>query len=177
MPSGFDNDVMYADNVDFSGGSPVAAKVTTDGQLLIGATASPNIRVATLTAGTGISITNAAGSITIDATSSGFTWTEETSTPISAAVNSGYIANLGSLLTFNLPGTFAVGDIIRIAGKGAGLWVIDAPAGDTIHFGNQDTTSGGTITATNRYDAIEIIGTVANTEWTVISSQGNLTVA
>lgn len=65
MASGFDNDVMYADNVDFTGGSPVSAKVTTDGQLLIGATASPNIRVNTLTAGTGIAITNGAGTISI----------------------------------------------------------------------------------------------------------------
>lgn len=67
MGSGFDNDVMYAENVDFSGGSPVAAKVTTNGQLLIGSTASPNIRVGTLTAGSGVSIANGAGAITISA--------------------------------------------------------------------------------------------------------------
>ena len=66
MP-GFDNGVVYATNVDFSQSSAVSgtAQVTADGQLLIGSTASPNIRVATLTAGTGVSITNGAGSITI----------------------------------------------------------------------------------------------------------------
>ena len=63
--AGFDNDVVYANNVDFSGGSPVSGKVTTDGQLLIGATASPNIRVGTLTApAAGVTITGGAGSIT-----------------------------------------------------------------------------------------------------------------
>lgn len=41
--------VLYADNVDFSGGSPVAPKVSTNGQLLIGHTASPHIKVGTLT--------------------------------------------------------------------------------------------------------------------------------
>ncbi len=66
--SGFSNDVMVAENVDFSGGFPVTGKVTTDGQLLIGAGVAPNIRVNTLTAGPGINITNAAGSITIGLT-------------------------------------------------------------------------------------------------------------
>lgn len=47
--AGFDNDVVYASNVDFTGGSPVIGKVTTDGQLLVGSTASPNIRVGTIT--------------------------------------------------------------------------------------------------------------------------------
>lgn len=65
--AGFDNDVMYATNVDFSGSTTPAATVLLDGQLLIGATASPNIRVNTLTAGAGITITNGTGSITIAA--------------------------------------------------------------------------------------------------------------
>ena len=65
MGSGFTNDIMHAENVDFSGGFPPEAKVISDGQLLIGATASPNIRVNTLTPGPGVSITNGSGSITI----------------------------------------------------------------------------------------------------------------
>lgn len=64
MP-GFDNNVVYAGNVDFTGGSPVAGQVTADGQLLIGSTADPKIRISTLTAGSGISITNGSGSISI----------------------------------------------------------------------------------------------------------------
>lgn len=63
--AGFDNDVMYADNVDFSGGSPITGKVTTDGQLLIGSTTGRNIRVNTITAGSGIVVTNGAGTITL----------------------------------------------------------------------------------------------------------------
>lgn len=68
MP-GFNNGVMWADNVRFDGtGYPGA--VTTDGQLLIGSTASPNIRVGTLTAGTGISVTPGAGTISVAAAAS-----------------------------------------------------------------------------------------------------------
>lgn len=60
-----DNQIMYADNVDFSGASIPTATVTMDGQLLIGSSVAPNIRVNTLTAGAGISITNGPGTITI----------------------------------------------------------------------------------------------------------------
>lgn len=68
--AGFDNDVMYASNVDFTGGSPVTGKVTTNGQLLIGSTASPNIRVGTL-ASAGGTITITVGAGTIDLATSG----------------------------------------------------------------------------------------------------------
>lgn len=80
--AGFDNDTMYANNVDFSGGSPVTGKVTADGELLIGSTASPNIRVGTLTAGTGIQVNNSSGGIEIvnTAPSSGGTVTDVTGT-------------------------------------------------------------------------------------------------
>ncbi len=73
--AGFDNDVVYADNVDFSGGSPVSGKILLDGQLLIGSTAlnagGTHINVGTLTAGTGIAITNGSGSIIIENTGGG----------------------------------------------------------------------------------------------------------
>jgi hypothetical protein len=65
--SGFTNDIMHAENVDFSGDFPVTPKVTANGQLIIGSGVAPHLRIATLTAGTGISITNGAGSITISA--------------------------------------------------------------------------------------------------------------
>jgi hypothetical protein len=65
--SGFDNEILYAENVDFSGDSQVEAKVTSNGQLLIGADSTPNIRVGTLTSGYLTEVTNGEGSITIDA--------------------------------------------------------------------------------------------------------------
>jgi len=61
-----DESIMFTDNVSFNG-TERGGKVTTDGQLLIGATAAPHIRVNTLTAGTGVTITNGTGSITIAA--------------------------------------------------------------------------------------------------------------
>ncbi len=61
--AGFDNEVVYATNVDFSSGSPVTGKVTTDGQLLIGSTATPNIRVSVPTGSTGVVVTTGAGTL------------------------------------------------------------------------------------------------------------------
>lgn len=88
--AGFDNDIVYANNVDFSGGDPISGKVVADGQLLIGATASPNIRVNTLTAGTGVTITNGEGTISVaasDATPLEFVTDSGTATPASNSVN------------------------------------------------------------------------------------------
>lgn len=65
MP-GFNNGVVYADNVSFDG-TAYPGKVTTDGQLLIGSSVAPNIRVATIaaTVGQGVSVTNGNGTITL----------------------------------------------------------------------------------------------------------------
>lgn len=103
---------------------------------------------------------------------------EITGTSHTAIPGGHYIANNVALVTITLPAVFEVGDIVHVVGKGSGLWALDCPAGDVIHFGNQDTSSGGTITATHRYDAIQVVGSVANSEWTCTGvSQGNLTVS
>ena len=69
MP-GFDNNTVYADNVDFRGVSPVAPQIVSDGQLLIGSTAAPHIRAGILTS-TDLSITITRGAGTIDLSASG----------------------------------------------------------------------------------------------------------
>jgi hypothetical protein len=129
-----------------------------------------------LTLGTNLSITGT----TLDATGgsgTGITWSEVTTTSQAADVNSGYIVNNASLVTVTLPATFAVGEIIRISGKGAGLWRLAQNASQQIHFHDISTTIGitGYLEATHRRDAIELIGCVANTELNVISSVGNIT--
>lgn len=68
--AGFDNDVMYAANVDFRGVEPVAGQVVADGQLLIGSTASPNIKVGIPTSTDG-SITITPGSGTLNFATTG----------------------------------------------------------------------------------------------------------
>jgi hypothetical protein len=69
--SGFD--VMYADNVDFSGSLNPQSSVLSNGQLLIGSTALPHIRVGSLTSMNGsIAITNGSGTIDLSGAAQGF---------------------------------------------------------------------------------------------------------
>ena len=71
-----------------------------------------------------------------------------------------------------------VGDIIEIVGKGAGGWLIAQNAGQTIHFGSSDTTTGagGSLASTNRYNSIYLVCITANTDFLVKTSGGNITV-
>jgi hypothetical protein len=94
------------------------------------------------------------------------------------SVNVGYIANNAGLVTLTLPTTSALGSVIEVVGKGAGGWRIAQNASEIIHFGNINTTTGitGYLQSTLTYDAIRIVCTVADTEWTVLSVQGNITV-
>lgn len=106
-----------------------------------------------------------------------FPFIEITSTSQTMAVNTGYIANNSALVTATLPSTSAVGDLVWIVGKGSGGWQIAQNAGQMIHFGNQDTTTGagGHLDSSNQYDAIQLICTSADTDWTCTGiSQGNI---
>jgi len=108
----------------------------------------------------------------------GITWTEVTGTTQSASADNGYITNNESLVTVTLPSTCAVGKIIAIAGKGAGLWKIAQNASQIVYFGDQNTTTGtaGYLAAQNRRDCVELICITANTEFQVRSAIGNVTV-
>ncbi len=149
----------------------------TDGQLLTGFSGSDPV-LATLTAGTGIGITNGSGSITIDSVGGGFTWNDVVGTSDDFEASNGYIANNAGLVTITLPTTCAVGDSFKIVGLGAGGWRIAQNASQVIHFGNMDTTTGvvGMLDSTNRYDCVEFLCVVLNNEFVVLSSVGNITV-
>lgn len=95
-------------------------------------------------------------------------WASIAGTSQSAAVNTGYIVANAAQTTIALPGTFAVGDIVSIAGLGAAGWVLTPAAGDTIQtpIGAASTS----ITSSSAYDAITVVGVVANTTWIILSS-------
>jgi hypothetical protein len=111
-------------------------------------------------------------------TLSNIMWSEIT-TSSNAAANRGYICNSGSKITVTLPVTIGAGDLVAIAGKGTGGWKIAQGAGQTIHFGNVDSTTGATgyIEFTNRYDFIYLLCITANLDFVAFGVQGNLTIA
>lgn len=118
--------VMYADNASFDG-TPRNGVISANGELWIGANSAPYVRKNTLTAGTGISITNGAGSITIANSSPGsaLTITGNTGGAISPSagnwnlVTSGTtvkISGSGSTLTQNF-GSVNLNLLLGVAGS------------------------------------------------------------
>lgn len=109
-------------------------------------------------------------------TGGGLTWSVVT-VNANLAVDTGTIANKGTLLTMTLPTTSAVGSIIQLVGINAGLWRIAQNSGQTIYFGNKVTTTGasGYLESTLARDSVELVCVVANTDWNVISSVGSIT--
>ncbi len=152
----------------------------TNGQLPIGSSGLDCV-LSTLTAGTGVTITNGAGSITIDASGGGIDWTIITANQ-SAIVNNGFICNKASALELLLPATAAAGDIIRVTGVNTALGIkITQNASQQIHLGVSATTSGvtGFLQSSAIRDSLEMVAVVAGTStiWNVLNSVGNWVVA
>ncbi len=135
----------------------------------------------TITAGTGVSVTNGSGvsgNPVINAVGGGLTWSVVT-VNTTFTVNTGTIANKAGTLAMALPATSAVGDMLSITGINTATgWQITQASGQQIFFGNQNTTSGatGTLTSSAIRDGLTMVCVVANTTWNVISSIGNITV-
>lgn len=130
-------------------------------------------------AGSGITISQSGATIVISSSGSGLGWVEVTGTSQAMAVNTGYVANNAGLVTLSLPTSSSFGDVINIAGKGAGGFAISQAAGQTIHIGSSATTVGvgGSLASTDQFDSIQLLCIVANTTWTALGGgQGALTV-
>lgn len=107
---------------------------------------------------------------------SSFVWNVQT-TSLALVANQGYLANSASALTFTLPTTATVGQLFAASEIGTGSFSIAQNAGQHIQFGSIQTTSGtgGSLTSTNTGDTINLVCSVANTTFQVVSSIGNLT--
>ncbi len=126
----------------------------------------------------GVSVTNTAAN-TITITGSGIIgWNDITTATVAMAVNQGYVMDRATLVTATLPAVAPFGSIISIAGKGVGGWSIAQNAGQTIHFGVMDTTTGvlGSLASMSQYDCVELLCITANTDFVVRTVVGNLAV-
>ncbi len=138
-----------------------------DGTILIGANGAPPA-AATITAGTGISVTNGTNSITIANTGGGLTWANISGTSQTAAVNTGYVIGNASQTTVTLPTTAALGSVVTVTGKGAGGFLLSAGAGQTIQFGTSVTSTAGSLTSADKADSVTVVCVTANTTWNVL---------
>jgi hypothetical protein len=91
------------------------------------------------------------------------------------AINTNYVQAYSGACAFTLPVTAAQGSMIRVIGTN-GSWSIGQNAGQQINFGKVATTAGtgGSISSSNQYDCVTLFCTVANTNWQVIDSFGNI---
>lgn len=137
-----------------------------------------------LTPGTGITITNqngVGGNPVISATGGGLTWVDVTSPTQAMVANTGYTADDGgTLITFTLPTSANLGDLVVVQGKGSGLYAITYTTGQNIVFGiTTSTTTSGNVTSNKASDQISLRCSTASLTapiFTVQNSQGTFAV-
>ena len=148
---------------------------------------TPDASVVTPTAGnvnflngSGISMTGSGSNLTVAATATPFliTWSVQTGATQALSVNEGFVSNAGGGVTYTLPATAALGDVIFVSSVNAGGWTIAQNAGQTIQMGNQATTTGagGSLASNAVGDSLYLVCWTANTDFLVFNSMGNITV-
>ena len=116
------------------------------------------------------------GNPTISVTGGGLSSENITDSTKTAVINYAYTCDRAGGVVFTLPSTAAYGSIIKIIGL-QGLWTVGVNSGETIYIGNTNcTTTSGTLVATNAGDCIELFCILADTNWRVTNSMGNITV-
>jgi len=98
---------------------------------------------------------------------------EITGTTQTANANTIYIPHNAALTTITAPSATIIGSLIQVVGEGAGGWRINFPAGYTAKGVGVTTSSGGSISSTDRYCTITLRLVAANT-FVITSSQGTL---
>lgn len=130
----------------------------------------------TLTAGTGISISNGdgtSGNPVISATGGAETWSDK-ATSFAAVSNNGYFCT--ATLTATLPASPTNGDEISIYVDASATITITANTGQTLHVGSVVSASAGTAVNTLAGDAMTLVYRSTNTQWVALNFVGNWTV-
>lgn len=142
-------------------------------------TATPSSNNLNILGGGGIQTAGSGATLTVAVSGGGFTWTDATNATYTLAAQNGYVCDRGGGVTFTLPASGTLGDVIMIVGK-LGLWTIAQNALQQIVVGSSSSTIGvtGSVASTNLGDCITLICITAGTStvWRSVSLVGNLTV-
>jgi hypothetical protein len=99
---------------------------------------------------------------------------EISGTSQTANANTIYIPHNAALTTITAPSSTVIGSLIQIIGEGAGGWKLQLQSGYSAKgVGSFTTTSGGSISSTDRYCTLTLRLVAANT-FVVTTSQGTL---
>lgn len=123
-----------------------------------------------ITAGTNISVAFTGGNLVVSAVGlAGIGWNHITGLTANMAADAGYVADNASQVSLLLPATAAFGSIIYIVGLGAGGFIINQSASQSIRLSGSVTTTGaGGSLAGNQGDSLTLVCTVANTNFNVL---------
>ena len=111
---------------------------------------------------------------------SSFAWSIIPGASQQMVVDNGYVANNAGTCILTLPAVATVGQTVRVSGMNNNTgWKIAQNAGQTIHMLTADTTTGvaGYLASSSKRDSVEVVCIIANTDWQVVSSMGNITYA
>lgn len=153
-------------------GIPALTSLAGNGELIIGSTAGAPA-AATLTAGTGISITNGSNSITIACTGSVMAWTDE-GLSFNAVSGNGYF--ITAVATATLPASPSQGDEIDFIVDTTSQLTIQANTGQIIRIGAAVSAASGMATNNARGDAVTLVYRSSDTTWLAYSVIGTWTV-
>lgn len=147
----------------------------TDGQVYVGTATS--MTGATISSSSGVNVASSSGAIALNLVTGGNAVVEVTGTSQTLAPNTVYIANNASLVTFTLPASGVSGVIYQVIGLGAGGWRIAQNASQVIKAAATTTTTGvgGSVSSTNQYDCMTIVGTGSGNLFITQSFNGTLT--
>lgn len=159
---------------------PLAALTLTNGQIVIGGTGVPPAAANITSTGGTIAVTNGSNTINLEVSGGGFTWTDVTGATQTMAVENGYITDRGGGVTYTLPATAALGNVMIVMGK-LGLATITPNANQQILIGSSSGTVGvtGTAVSNNVGDCItlRVITGGASTVWRAESVVGTWTLS
>lgn len=165
-----------------SGTSAITATaVGATGEVFVGATGADATWLAAGDANKVLTAHGAGSAVTWETPSSGgITWSVITADQ-NAAADNGYICNKAGVLTLTLPASCAAGKTIRVTGiNTSNGWKLAQNAGQTIYWDESTATTtgaGGYLQSSDKYDAVEIVCSVTDTSFVVVSSKGNITIA
>lgn len=147
------------------GGTGVAT-TPTNGQLLIGN--GTGYTVASVTAGSNITITPGAGTLEIAASSGAMAAVSVSGTTQALSANTVYIFNNAGATTGTLPtsASSTIGDVIKIKGRSAAAFIIQANTGQIITMGAVSSTTAGEATSATGTDSIQLMYVAAD-EWSI----------
>lgn len=147
---------------------------TSDSFAILGALVADGLAYPTVDGAAGQSVvTNGAGVLSFaTVTGGGIVYTPIAGITQLATPNSAWINDNAALTTVTLPAVMTEGAVVAIQGKGVGGWVLQANAGQTIHYFGVNTSVAGSLSATARYDTVQVVALSANTEWSVTFAGG-----